>query len=274
MGFVASKFKLGGPEPSPFAVEVNFTTSPFSITDVTDKVDTEGAAERERRARERAELLSKAADALVAEIKRRAKVGEPPMLKERHAVPFVMGLGLKQKQARELVNKPSDGRWVLIPLPGKKGHPVALFLPGKTSNDDGNQAPTEGAQIAGGMNADFRQPHEQWATEIDPSQTSENSGSVKAPISVVKEPMTSAKEAEAAEAALPRTPPLFPDWAYSLPDEYAKTGRPKRSKRLGNSESGDGNGPFGNQRKWRVKRGCVYFRQRNFYYLPGAGIAV
>lgn len=57
MALVPSKFKLGGPEPSPFAVEIDFRTSPFSIRDITGEIDREGEESRQRKAAERAESV-------------------------------------------------------------------------------------------------------------------------------------------------------------------------------------------------------------------------
>jgi hypothetical protein len=183
MALVPSKFKLGGPEPSPFALEMDFTTSPWSIKDVTHEIDAEGVAERDRRAKEKSQSITEATDALAAEILRRVEAGEPPLLKDRDAVPLLMASRLTQKLARDVVNNPK-GRWVLIPLQGEKGHPVALILPGKNQNDDGYDGLTGGAEIAGETNTHFRQWRKEPAKEIDPSQTRESTGCQMTAISV------------------------------------------------------------------------------------------
>jgi hypothetical protein len=88
---------------------------------------------------------------------------------------------------------------------------------------------------------DFRQPHEQQAAEIDPSQTRENSGPDGTPISAAEEVFTPAKEAEKAEVEPLRTLPLFPadkwgDLGSNLPNEYPDLG--KKRKKLGRAKGG------------------------------------
>jgi hypothetical protein len=139
-------------------------------------VDAIGAAERERRARERADLIRKATDALLAEITRRDEASEPPMLKDRDAVPFLKNYRLTRKLTREVIDNP-EGRWVLAELEGVKGHPVALLTPRKKGDGGGNTPLTEGAKTLGENDADFRRAHEQGAAEIPPSQASLNWGS-------------------------------------------------------------------------------------------------
>jgi hypothetical protein len=204
LAFVPSKFRIG-PEPEAFIVEINLTTEPWTVADVTNLVDLEGAAVRAQRAQEKAEKMSRARDALAAEVARRVHAGETPMLTERHAVPFLMALKLTRKLAREVVSNP-EGRWELRKLDGLKGHPVALYPPRKNENDGGNTTTTEGASTADENAVDFRQPHEQQAAEIDPSQTRENSGPDGTPISAVEEVFPPAEEPAEIEAEAERPP--------------------------------------------------------------------
>jgi hypothetical protein len=183
MAFVASKFKHDGAEPEPFAIEIDFTASPFSIRSVTDEIDREGAEAREQRVRERTEAIGKAADALAGEILRRDSSGEPPMLKDE-AISFLMAEPhkLTRSPAREAVNRP-DHRWGLAKLTGKKGRPIALIPSSKNKTSGGNNPVTEGAKIQDENEVHFRRVHEQRAAEIHPSQTRVNSGSSEAGIS-------------------------------------------------------------------------------------------
>jgi hypothetical protein len=180
LGFVPSKFR-GDQEPDPFILELDLTTAPWSVKDVTDEVDAEGAAERDRRAREQAEAIAKATESLASEVRHRDEAGQSPMLKDRDAVPFIMALGLTRKLARELVNK-ANGGWVLGQLEGEKGRPIALFYPGKNGGG-GNTTPTDAAKTVGENDADFRQPHPEPTAERHLSETPTNSGDEGQPIS-------------------------------------------------------------------------------------------
>jgi hypothetical protein len=173
LGFVASKFKLDGAEPSLFAVEVDFTTSPFSIRYITDEIDREGAEVLAERVRQHEEKISKARNVLAIEVLRRDSAGEPVMLKEP-AISLLTAepCKLKRTDARDVVNNP-EGRWVLAEIRGQKGHPWGLFAPGKNREDGGNTPITEPSKIQAENEADFRRPHEKGTAEIDPSRTCE-----------------------------------------------------------------------------------------------------
>ncbi|HUZ47307.1 MAG TPA: bifunctional DNA primase/polymerase [Terriglobia bacterium] len=175
LAFVASKFRLGT-EPEPFALEIDLTTEPWEVRDATDDVDREGAAERNQRMRDRAETMTQAADALAAEILRRAAASEPPMLKDRDAIPFLMKrLKLTRNLAREVINNPF-GRWGMAAIKGEKGHPIGLFPPRIKREDGGNTPSLEPAKTLGETEADFRRVHEQGAAEIAPDNSPEKSG--------------------------------------------------------------------------------------------------
>lgn len=105
LGFTASKYKLEGPEPAPFAVEVDFTTTPFSICDITDQIDAEGAEARRRKAAEKAEMIHKAINVLRIEIERRSQNREPDILKKQ-AETFITKHGFTQRIAREALKSP------------------------------------------------------------------------------------------------------------------------------------------------------------------------
>lgn len=184
MAFVASKFKLDGPEPEPLAIEVDFTGYPFSASNIIDDIDHEGAEAREQRAREHAERGSKARDALASEIRRRDLAGEPVMLKDRDAIPFLIGepYKLKRSEAREVVSKP-EGWWILAPFEGQKGHPIGLLPSGKNTNGGGNAILTEAPKIKDENKPDFRRPHGKGTAEIDLSRRRINGGSHDASIS-------------------------------------------------------------------------------------------
>jgi hypothetical protein len=181
LGFVPSKFR-GDQEPDPFILELDLATSPWSLADVTDQVDTEGAAEKERRAWEQAEAIVKATESLAAEVRRRDEAGQPSMLKDRDAVPFVTAFGLSRKLARGIVSEPNCG-WVLRKLAGEKGHPIALFPPGENADGGVNGGLTETAKTGDENDADFRRPHPEPTAGIDLFETGVDSGVEKPPIS-------------------------------------------------------------------------------------------
>jgi hypothetical protein len=177
LAFVASKFRLGQ-EPEAFIVEIDFAVEPWTVRDVTDEVDRQGAEARAQRASAHSEKISKARAALAAEILRRDSVCEPPMLKDRDAIPFLMRdpHKLKRTDARDLVNTP-EGRWVLSPIEGQKGHPVSLLAPGKNETGGGNTPIMEAAKTQAKSNVDFRRPHKHGAAEMIPTKTPKNGGS-------------------------------------------------------------------------------------------------
>jgi hypothetical protein len=100
------------------------------------------------------------------------------MLKDRDAIPFLTGdpHKLKRADARDLVNSP-EGRWVLSPIEGQKGHPVRLLAPGKNENGGGNTPIMGAAKTQAKSEADFRRPHEQGAAGMMPTKTLKNGGS-------------------------------------------------------------------------------------------------
>ena len=182
LAFIASKFRIGT-EPEPFALEIDLTTEPWGVRDATDDVDHEGAAAREQGMRERSETRAKASDTLATEILRRAEASEPPMLKDRDAIRFLMDrLNLTRNLSREVINNPGE-RWILERIKGEKGHPIGL-LPPRIKREDGGNTPSLGpAKTLGETEADFRRVHEQATAEIDPSQTLENGGAKDSRIS-------------------------------------------------------------------------------------------
>jgi hypothetical protein len=182
MALVPSKFKLGGPEPSPFAVEIDFRTSPFSIRDVTDQIDREGAESRQRKAVEEAEAIQKAVDALTAEIQRRSEAGEPAILKKQaeDLLTHLAGLSVTQRVAREAIESEA---FQLVDVKGK-GRPKTVHLAVKKEENNRNNGVAEGAKTLGENGIDFGCPPSIYPTEIDPIQTRDKCGPERPPISV------------------------------------------------------------------------------------------
>ena len=185
LAFIATKFRIGE-EPDPFILEIDLTTDPWSVLDVTDVVDRQGKEERQQRAREKTETVRRAREDLVREIRRRHQENLVPMLKDKHAVPFLTALGLTRNAARELLNNP-QGAWELHKLEGVKGHPVAVRLATQPEGKDGggNVAPPEAAFTGAFHNTDFREPHLEPTAEIPTPQESENKDATEPPIPAV-----------------------------------------------------------------------------------------
>jgi AAA domain-containing protein len=177
LAFIATKFRLGE-EPEPFMVEINTVTEPWSLRDVTDEVDREGAEARERRVRAKADAIAAAVGALHAEIVRREQAGEADILKAQ-AEGFLTPRGFKRKIAREAIASPV---FEIAEL-GGKGHPKVVRLAGKNQSPGRNEGDTEPAKTLGKNDADFCRPHEQGTAEINPLETSIKRALLKPPIS-------------------------------------------------------------------------------------------
>lgn len=177
LAFIATKFRIAE-EPEPFILEIDTRLEPWTVRDVTDEVDREGAAERERRAREKAEQTTRATNFLVAEISKRQDAGEPEIL-NAEAEEFLTQRKTTRQLARVVLASPA---FELVSLPGP-GHPKAVRLPRKNEEGGRNSAPFKTAEKQGANDADFRQAHEQRAAEIWPHDPQQQSGSDKGCIS-------------------------------------------------------------------------------------------
>jgi hypothetical protein len=124
LAFVYSMFRVGI-EPDPFALEIDFTTTPWSVRDVTDDIIAAGQAAAAAASQQAADRVAAAMDKLRQEVEGRAAAGEEPYRKET-ATKFLMVMGLTQKQAREVVNQGNGTHWRLEQLTTRHGHPVVL----------------------------------------------------------------------------------------------------------------------------------------------------
>lgn len=194
MGLVPNKFKIDGPEPSPLALEIDFTTSPFSIRDITDEIDAEGAAAREQRAREKAEATEKAVAALVTEVSRRGVAKETALLKKQaeEFLTNLAGLKITQQEAREITESKS---FELVPVAGK-GHSKAVQLASEKEESNRNSTPLEPPKTLGENDAHFGCPPSMHPTEIGFHQSQCLRAPEKPPISVAGSLFTPAAEQE------------------------------------------------------------------------------
>ena len=125
LAFIVSKFRLGE-EPDPFVLEIDMTTEPWSLQDVTSEIVEGGKVAQAQAAEESRARLDRAAHALDHEIHRREQANEEPMLKDRDAEPFLTKLGLKRKEARTLIQSGGSGLWRLEKMSSRHGQPVVL----------------------------------------------------------------------------------------------------------------------------------------------------
>jgi hypothetical protein len=194
LAFIATKFRIGE-EPEPFIMEIDLTTEPWTVRDVTDDVDLEGAAARARTAEERAASVQTATESLKEEILRREAAGEPGILKKQ-AEDFLVSRGNTRKVAREVIESPA---FEIVKVAGK-GHPKVVRVAGKNSSDGGNGTPTKTAPDEGSSNGDFGHPHPEHAAEMPPKNTRYPCGSQSSPISAEPILFTAAEGTKAASA--------------------------------------------------------------------------
>jgi len=178
LAFIATKFRIGE-EPEPFIVEIDLAIEPWTVRDVTDLVDREGAEARGRMAQERESAVSAAVELLKVEVLRRVAGGEPEILKKQAEV-FLTSRDIKQKIAREAINSPV---FETMEIAGK-GHPKGVRLADKNHSANRNTTSSEAAVCAGSSGGDFGQPHPERPTEIGTESTQCLRGSQVGRISV------------------------------------------------------------------------------------------
>jgi hypothetical protein len=143
LAFVPSKFRLGE-EPDPFALELDFTTAPWSLQDVTAELVAAGEAAAEEAKEQAATIRVAAVAALRAEIEARESAGDPPYTKER-AVAFLTYSKIKRDRAR-LVLDEEDGRSWRFRRGGKRGNALLVVPVGTVDSAPRETADTlEGA---------------------------------------------------------------------------------------------------------------------------------
>lgn len=112
-------------DPAPVAFEVDFTTEPWSVRDVTAELAAAGDAAKAAVLAREAALREQAAAALVAEITRRAEAGEPALL-TKPAIALLTAAGLALHPARALLRERAGSAWRLDPRDGRSIAVVAI----------------------------------------------------------------------------------------------------------------------------------------------------
>ena len=128
LAFVCRKFRWGE-EPDPFAVEIDFTSTPWSLHDVTEEVKQGGEATVQAEREAQKHHLQAAALALYQRLLEQPET----LMGISEAVDFLRQQGLKRDPARALIDAfdadtyPDEGRWTLVPIPGAKGRKKGLL---------------------------------------------------------------------------------------------------------------------------------------------------
>jgi 5S rRNA maturation endonuclease (ribonuclease M5) len=161
LALVYTKFRLGE-EPAPTIWEMNTSSEPWQLRDITDEVDREGAVANEARKNELQDARRNAVDALQMEIMRRVTTGEDQLLKTEAEI-FLTTRRFKRTVAREAICSPV----FQIEKAVGQGHPKTIRLAVQVSSRGGNNCRVEAAKTQAICVPDFRQPHEQSAAETD-----------------------------------------------------------------------------------------------------------
>ena len=124
LAFVPTKFRLGE-EPDPFIFEVDHTTNPWTLREVTADVVRDGQLALNHAAAERAKILERASLALQAEVQRLAQ-GDEPAINKSGAEALLQVHGLTRKDARTVIAEGTGRLWELRPA----GKNVLVTVPG------------------------------------------------------------------------------------------------------------------------------------------------
>jgi len=131
MAFVASKYRLGM-DPAPFVLEMDTTTTPWAMTDITAKITQDATQALQARKSAERQKLEEAAFLLAHTL--RTKTADTVMLK-KEAEGFLRAHGhLTARQAANLLENGfnhdihPDGLWVLREITGQRGHPIGVYL--------------------------------------------------------------------------------------------------------------------------------------------------
>ena len=152
LAFVSSKFRLGE-EPDPFAVELDFTTTPWSMRDVTADLVAAGEAAAAEAKEQAGAIRARAVAALRTEVEARAAAKEPPYISKR-AVTFLRVSGVARDQARRVLEEEDGRAWRLKPG-GKTGRALLVLPLGDTVPPAPEASPPEAEPAV-----DPHDPHE------------------------------------------------------------------------------------------------------------------
>jgi hypothetical protein len=124
LAFTYSKLRVGA-EAEPFALEIDFTTAPWSLRLVTAELIAAGQVAATAAAQTAADRVMTAMDQLRQEVETRATAGEEPHPK-KEAARFLTARGFTWKRAYEFVEQGIGTHWRFNELTTKRGKPVVL----------------------------------------------------------------------------------------------------------------------------------------------------
>jgi hypothetical protein len=125
LAFVPSKFRVGI-EPEPFALEIDLSTEPWQLREVTAALDQAAESARAQAAADKAKAEQALVERFMAEVDRRAEVGEQPLIRTE-AVEVLHGYGTSREAARALLDREAGKRWRLVDDPA---HSQRVFVVG------------------------------------------------------------------------------------------------------------------------------------------------
>jgi len=126
LAFTPTKCRIG-PEPDPFVLEIRLNPEPWTCEDVTATIAAAGEDAREQVARQKSDLLDRAAAGLAAEVARRATSGSP-IHKRDEAVALLVEHGLSRDGARALIAQRAGRQWRLSGG-ARRSDPLVLLPP-------------------------------------------------------------------------------------------------------------------------------------------------
>src|SRR5262249_21338707 len=110
LAFVASKFRLGE-EPEPFALEIDFRKTQWTLQEVTEEVNRTAIGAAAVAAAEHRQRVERAVVALTQAIGESG--GAKPIVKGQ-AEELLHGHGLSRREARDIIEQRADKDWRLV----------------------------------------------------------------------------------------------------------------------------------------------------------------
>jgi hypothetical protein len=176
LGFISSKFRIGGPEPDPFVLEVDFGTHPWTLRDVTPEVVQAAETARQLAEAERTAKREAALQALTDEIQRRITAGDK-RLTEQDAVRVLRSQSLTDRAARAELKAGDGQRWRLKKVAGKgRGGKITLVLPPKPEGVVISPPPEISRKHAPSKAEDHSQGHKHRVSLVENHKTPINNG--------------------------------------------------------------------------------------------------
>ncbi len=176
LSFTSSKFRIGGPEPNPFALEVNFGTHPWTLRDVTHELVQAAETAPQQAEAERTAKSEAALQALTDEIQRRITDGDK-CLTEQDAVLVLRSQDLTVRAAREALKAGDGHRWRLKMVAGKgRGGKITEVLPPKPEGSVISQPPEISSKHAPSKAEEYSQGHKHRVSLAESHKTPINNG--------------------------------------------------------------------------------------------------